>query len=49
MVKLKKVFEFNLNNELNSYFESKQNEDRWNAYLGDVLFNQYMDVRKKTT
>ena len=43
MVKLKKVVEFNLN----PYFESKQDEERLKAYLGDDLFNQYIDVRKK--
>ena len=43
MVKLKRVVAF----YLNPYFESKQDEERLKAYLGDDLFNQYMDIRKK--
>ena len=45
MVKLKRVYESYF--ELHPYFESKQDEERLRTYLGDVLFNQYMDIRKR--
>ena len=45
MVKLKRTHESCFT--FFPYFESKQDEERLKAYLGDDLFDQYMDVRKK--